>query len=242
MKTIAYETQEEWLIARRGKITGSRAKEVVNIAGCTKEMLQKALDEEGILYNKFDKKEALEEMLPKEAYAKLLSGLPKKVGFYKLIAERLAIAPDGESPMDRGHRIEEEALQRLAKELDRPVDSSLVMWMREDNENIAVSPDGVLSDIEAAEVKCLASEKHIEALLTKKVPSDYVEQVIQYFTVNDKLQMLFFVFYDPRIGFGKDFFYLEITRGEMQEQVELYLALEQQAIEEVNAIVNELTF
>ena len=49
------------------------------------------------------------------------------------------------------------------------------------------------------------------------------------------------VFYDPRM-LKHDYFALEITREEMQERVDQYLAYEQQTLEEVDAIVNELSF
>ena len=43
-------------------------------------------------------------------------GTGEKKGFYQLIADRVAIAPDGENPMDRGTRLEEEAIERFVKE------------------------------------------------------------------------------------------------------------------------------
>ena len=69
---------------------------------------------------------------------------------------------------------------------------------RDDDENIAVSPDGFIGTTEAVECKCLSSARHIEALLTRAIPSEYEYQVLQYFIVNDKLEMLNFVCYDPR--------------------------------------------
>jgi hypothetical protein len=46
-----------------------------------------------------------------------------------------------------------------------------VIWSRDDDDNIAVSPDGSVVGAPAAfEVKCLSSAKHIEAYLTKKRP------------------------------------------------------------------------
>lgn len=200
MKTLTFETREEWMEARRGKITGSRLKDII-----------------------------------------VKRGTGYKKGFYELIAERLAVAPDEENPMDRGTRLEEEAVARFVKETGRKVDDSLVIWAREDNESIAISPDGVIGKTEAVEAKCLSSAEHIKAWLTKQVPDDYEFQKLQYFIVNDALRKLNFVFYDPRIP-SKDYFVLEIKREDVQAEIEEYLAYQKGILAEVDDIVNELTF
>lgn len=200
MKTLTFETREEWLEARRGKITGSRLKDIV-----------------------------------------MRRGTGYKMGFYELIAERLAVAPDEENPMDRGTRLEEEAIARFVKETGKKVDTSLVIWARDDNESIAVSPDGIIGKTEAVEAKCLSSASHIKAWLTKQVPDDYEMQRVQYFIVNDALRKLYFVFYDPRIP-SKDYFVLEVKREDVQADVDEFLAYETSILTEVDRVVNELTF
>ena len=115
-------------------------------------------------------------------------GTAPKKGFYDLIAERVALPPDNENPMDRGERLEEEAMARFAKETGKKVDTSLIMWVSEENESIAISPDGVIGQTEAVEAKCLNSSSHIEAWLTQKLPTEHYFQVIQYFIVNPKLK------------------------------------------------------
>jgi predicted phage-related endonuclease len=199
MKVQTFTDRDSWLIARRGKITGTRLKDIIN-----------------------------------------KRGTGKKKGFYEIIAERVAVVPDGEDlekPMDRGHRLEEEAIQRFSIEYALMVDTELVMWMRDDDENIAVSPDGTVSEEAAVEVKCLNSASHIEAWLTKEIPSEYAEQVMQYFVVNPKLKKLYFVFYDPRIP-CRDFFVIEVKRNE--EEVTKYLECERIALLEINEIVEKL--
>lgn len=192
MKTLSFKDKSEWLLARRGKITGSRLKDIV-----------------------------------------VKRGTGKKIGFYELIAERLGIPADGENPMDRGTRLEEEATQEFIKVTGKKVDTSLVIWTRDDNENIAISPDGIIGKKEALEVKCLASARHIEALITQKIPDEYEFQVLQYFIVNDKLEKLYFAFYDPRI-LAKPFFVLEKTRKELQEQIDEYLEYQKNVLKEVD--------
>jgi putative phage-type endonuclease len=203
MQTLKFDTREEWLEARRGKITGSRLKDVA-----------------------------------------VKRGTAKKLAFYELIAERLTVNPDDdveENPMDRGTRLEPEALARFTKETKKKVDTSLVIWTRDDNESIAISPDGFIGKTEAVETKCLSSALHIKAFLTQQIPSDYIEQGLQYFIVNDKLKVLHFAFYDPRIPV-KDFFVIPIKRKDVQEQIDQYLAYQRDTLNEVEEIVNSLTF
>lgn len=168
-------------------------------------------------------------------------GTGQKIGYYELIAERLALPPDGENPMDRGTRLEEEAIARFVEETKKKVDTSLVIWTRDDNESIAVSPDGIIGKTEAVEAKCLGSASHIKAYLTQAVPDEHEYQVRQYFIVNDKLQTLYMVFYDPRLSV-KEFFYLTIKRKDLQEEIDQLLEYEKNILQEVTDIVNQLSF
>lgn len=200
MKTEKYSNKDEWLEARRGRITGSRA---------------------GSMFSKHDK-------------------APLKA-FYEIIAERVAVPKDDEAAMDRGTRLEDEAIKRFEKETKKKVDTSLVIWAREDDANIAVSPDGFIGKTEAVECKCLNSAAHIEAFLTNRIPSEYEGQRIQYFVVNDKLKTLHFVFYDPRLP-KIDYFEIEVTRKEVQGQVDEYLEMEREALKKIADIERQLTF
>lgn len=200
MQTLKFEDKESWLAARRGKITGSRLKDIV-----------------------------------------MKRGTGKKIGFYELIAERLGIPADDESPMERGSRLEPEAIARFEKETGKKVNTDLVIWTRDDEESIALSPDGFIGKTEAVECKCLSSAKHIEAYLTQEIPSDYEFQVFQYFIVNDKLKTLYFCFYDPRI-LVKDFFYIEVKRADIEADIKDYLEYQRNVLKEVEEAVNKLTF
>jgi hypothetical protein len=119
-----------------------------------------------------------------------------------------------------------------------------VLICRDDNEDIAYSPDGFIGKTETItetiEAKCLNSASHIEALLTGKIPNEYEEQTIQPFIVNDKLKKLHFVFYDPRMP--KDFFYFTINRKDVKDKVQEYFEIEKQALVEIAKIEKQLTF
>lgn len=199
LKITKFDSEAEWLDARRGKITGTRLKDLVSKRGGA-----------------------------------------KKIGYYELIAERVAIPPTEENVMNRGKRLEDLAIERFVKETGKVVDNDLIMWTRKDDENIAVSPDGQIGMKEAIECKCLSSARFIEALLTKKIPDEYDHQVIQYFIVNDELEILYFVFYDPRMP--KDFFYITVKREDIQVEIEEYFILEKEVLAEISEIEKLLTF
>lgn len=168
-----------------------------------------------------------------------LKGKPKK-GFYQLIAERVALEADNENAMERGIRLESEAIEMFEKETGKKVDASLVLWVSDENESIAISPDGFIGKKEAVEVKCLNSASHIEALLTQEVPSEYEFQVIQYFIVNPKLETLYFVFYDPRIP-NKPFFFLTIKRKDKEAEIKTYFEEQLRILKEVEKITLQLS-
>lgn len=164
----------------------------------------------------------------------------KKAGFWKIVAHRLAIPEyDEMHAMNRGIELEPEALKAFEEEIKIKLNKDLVLWERDDNSLIAISPDAFTEDLKTAvEVKCLGSEKHIEALYTQEVPKDFEDQVMQYFVVNDKLEKLYLVFYDPRVT-CKQLFWIEVERD--QEAVEKRLEAENKELEDVDKVVSELT-
>lgn len=169
-------------------------------------------------------------------------GTGEKIGFYETIAERIAQSADEENPMERGIRLEDEAVALFIENTGKEVDTSLVIWEREDNSSIAISPDGFIGEKEAVEIKCLSSARHIEAIITKQIPDEYSYQVIQYFIVNDKLETLYFVMYDPRMPENLQLHITKITRESQQEQIDFCLAYQKEKIAKIEEIINQLTF
>ncbi len=167
-------------------------------------------------------------------------GTEEKIGFYETIAERVATRPDSENRMARGRRLESEALERFETETGKKVNKDLVICFRDDDKNIAYSPDGLIGKTEDVEVKCLNSAAHIEALLTKEIPNEYEAQIIQGFVVNDDLKTRYMVFYDPRMP--KDFFYLTIHRADLQEKITEFLDMEREVLRQIALIESQLTF
>lgn len=163
-----------------------------------------------------------------------------KMGFWEIIAERIAIPPNGENVMDRGKRLEDIAIQRFVSETGIEVDSDLKLISREDYPNISYSPDATIGKTASLEIKCLNSANHVKALWTKQIPKEYEDQSIQPFVVNDKLETLYFGFYDPRMPV--DFFYVEVKREDILDKVQEYLEKQIIILKNAEEIINELTF
>lgn len=199
MRTHEFTNQEDWLAFRRGRISGTRVKDVI-----------------------------------------VKRGTGRKICFYELIAEKLGVeSSEDENPMERGLRLEEEAINRFRQESGKKVVAKLIIWTRDDNDNIAISPDAVIGKTEALEVKCLSSAKHLEAYLTQSVPAEYQDQAIQYFVVNEKLKTLYFAFFDPRLPV-KQFFYLTLSRKMFAEKIAEYEEVEKMILNDVMDAVKSL--
>jgi len=169
-------------------------------------------------------------------------GTGEKIAYYEIIAERICTLEEEENPMDRGTRLEQEGIEKLQDATGKEFDTSLVLWEREDNNAIAISPDGFNGSTIAAEIKCLSSAKHIESYLTKKIPEEYTFQKLQYFIVNEELETLYFGFYDPRMPKKLELHYFVIERKDVQEDVDMYLAYQKEKLEKIEEIITELTF
>lgn len=170
-------------------------------------------------------------------------GTGKKKGFYQLIADRVSIPRDDENRMDRGKRLEVEAIERFEKETGKTVNKDLVLWQRDDNPNIAISVDGYIEGKkveEAVEVKCLNSASHVEAIITGTYPKEHHEQVLQYFVVNDDLQTLYFIMYDPSVV--RDYICFTIHRKDVADEVKFHLDYQVKELQEIEEWVNKLTF
>jgi len=240
MKSVTYDSREDWLKARLGKITGSKLNEVFAVKEVTKDEISKILDREGVEYKKSDKKEILENLVPDKYKSELLGKREYKIGFYEVLAERLAVPEEGnETPIDRGVRLEGSALEEFAKMAKKKIKNDLILWISDEDESMAYSPDGCISSKEVAEVKCLSSARHLMAYFEQTIPSEYVRQCLQGFIVNEKLQTLYFVFFDPRIP-QKPLHWITLTRKELARDIEVYRQHELATIREIEEKVNQL--
>lgn len=168
----------------------------------------------------------------------------RKIGFYQMVADRLAIEPDDENVMDRGLRLEDEALKAFVKETGKIIER-VGICVHDKFPEVIQSPDALIKIgdkyKEAVEVKCLGSAKHIQAIVENEVPVDHEPQMVQYFVVNPDLERLYFVFYDPRVT-SKPLHIITVTRESLGDKPDRYLTFQVLQLKEINKIVEELAF
>lgn len=97
----------------------------------------------------------------------------------------------------RGNDLEPFAIEYLEKYTGLKFNS--VGWIQsEKNELLGISPDGITDDLKiACETKCFARKKHTEILIKNDIPLDNIYQLVHYFTVNPKLEKLYFCAFRP---------------------------------------------
>lgn len=223
---------EEWLEYRKGRSGGSQFGKLYYVGLPLKTKIIEKLEEANPL-PPADKRLPVAElaaMLTAEELAELKLEADPKDEYYKIIAERVArpLTPNdyvdqlGNQPfsmMARGHILEPEALQAFNDKTGKKANGECVVWEREDNENIYISPDATIGEAEAVEIKCLESWKIIKAYLTQEIPSEFEAQIIKYFVVNEKLEKLYFVFYTDLIP-GLEIQIFEINRKDVADKVD----------------------
>ena len=99
--------------------------------------------------------------------------------------------------MERGNDLEPEARQELSNYLG--LEFKEYGWLQSNEcDLLGISPDGLTEDETiACEIKCPSRKKHLQYILDNQIPSDYLHQCIHYFTVNSKLEKLYFCSYRP---------------------------------------------
>jgi len=97
----------------------------------------------------------------------------------------------------RGKDLEPFAIEYLEKYTGYKFES--FGWLQsEDNDLLGISPDGLTADLKiACETKCLSRKKHTQILLENEIPLEFIHQLCHYFTVNPKLEKLYFCAFRP---------------------------------------------
>ena len=185
-------------------------------------------------------------------------------GFWTVLAEKAAIPGDGEPPIERGHRLENVALEMLSEKLGIPFDYNPGIWVSDIDDDIMVSPDGAepVDDGElptySAEVKCLSSGQHLKYIyedmkarkrsdyeaiysIPNETPHFYRDQVVQAFVVNEKLEHLFFTLFDDRQELDHLMIWaIHIKRQDIQPMIDENLEMELGTLVEINQTLAEL--
>lgn len=99
--------------------------------------------------------------------------------------------------MQRGNELEPFAIEYL--ESYSRLKFMKPAWLQnEERKLLGISPDGITEDLRiACEVKCFGRKKHWETLINNEIPLENIPQCVHYFTVNDKLERLYFLSFRP---------------------------------------------
>ena len=158
--------------------------------------------------------------------------------FYEILAERLTVGIDNEdyeNAMERGTRLEPDAIAQFEFETGKIVDRVGFV----EDEGMANSPDGYIGETEAIEAKCPQGKAHVRIWLENKIPKEYWWQVIQYFVVNDKLEKVYFFSYNPEIPIHP-IHIIEVIREEVEGSILEATKAQEEFIQKVNNKLNEL--
>ena len=178
MKEVKLEQgTREWLEARKGKITGTRLKDVL----------------------KADNLPAIYELIAELGSDEIEETFTTKA-------------------MERGKNCEPIAIS-LYQHMTGVVIDSVGFCISEDNEMLALSPDGFTADrTGAVEVKSPNTATHVKYILGDRIPSEYLAQVMNYFLVNTKLDWLDFISFDDRYR-PKPIWIKRVYRHELKDQL-----------------------
>lgn len=173
---------------------------------------------------------------------KAIMGTPKarQDAIYELIAERLTVGVDGdyENAMERGTRLEPDAIAIFELEMGKQVERT-GFCEHDDYPLICNSPDGLIGEKEAIETKCMGGKNHVKMWLTNQIPDEYEWQAIQYFVVNDKLEKLYFVGYNPDIP-THPIHIIELNRSEIVDKIEEAKAAEYDFLKQVEGELSKI--
>lgn len=243
---------EPWFDWRKKRIGGTRLKGLWKAKAWTKKDLIEIYDEFDVDYEKTKNGTPkgtlgeLEKHLTPELRMALISTAPKTIEFYELLADHLGIEPNGEDVRDRGHRLEPEAAAKFSKETGKKL-GTIGAWSLEEDDRIFTSPDREVlpekGDIitEAVEIKCLSRARHLQAVVENIVPEEFESQKVQYFVVNPDLQVLWFVFYDPRV-IAHPYHVVKVTREELGNKPQEYLEFQKVQLADIDKLVEELSW
>lgn len=170
---------QAWLDARIGKITGTKAGVLA-----LDHYAQKDVAKLEAMADKAKTAEKAEEYREKAEQAKRDNErLKVNLDFWQLLADMIAEQPDGEPPMERGHRLENTNIMMACEKLDISpdvVEFDTGMWVSDVDDRIAVSPDAHakpqidINGLEylptfAFEAKSLGTKYHLQTVVPFRV-------------------------------------------------------------------------
>ncbi|UVX69677.1 MAG: alkaline exonuclease [Namikivirus sakae] len=183
---------DAWLNERLGRITGTKSGSLAldhYQQTDTKKIIKyrdKALEQAKKATSKDETEEHFRTALK---YDELLSETEAKnkrlkvgIDFWKFLAETMAEQPDGENPMERGHRLEPENIQLTLQQLGYKQEDCVTdcgIWESDEDPRIACSPDAYQNTTNptwAIECKSLGSAYHLQAVIPWMVHSQRIRR------------------------------------------------------------------
>lgn len=166
---------QAWLDARIGKITGTKAGTLA-----LEHYAQKDVSKLEAMADKAKTEEKAEEYREKAKQAKRDNErLKVNLDFWQFLADMIAEQPDGEPPMERGHRLENTNIMMACEKLDISTDIvefDTGMWVSDVDDRIAVSPDAhakpqglEYNPTFAFEAKSLGTKYHLQTVVPFRV-------------------------------------------------------------------------
>ena len=230
---------EEWLEWRKGKSGGSEIKNLWVSGLPLKSDMIKALGG-GEDIKKLSAEELAKRLSPK-TMAELKLGRKPKKHYYEMLAERVArpLTPNDYidrlngkpfSMMERGHILEPEIAARFEQVTGLTLDAKSVVWESDYSPYAYISPDRTITSEDgkvrtAVEIKALDSPKVLEIWKTGDIPEEYSPQIVKYFTVNDDLEVLYWVVGTDLIP-GLEIQIFRIPRSDVEDKIEELKAFE----------------
>ena len=188
-----------WLNERLGRITGTKSSSLAldhYQQTDTKKILEyrdKALEQSKKATTRDETEEHYRTALK---YEELLTETEAKnkrlkvsIDFWKFLAETMAEQPDGENPMERGHRLEPENINLTLQQLgfdQKDCVTDCGIWESDEDNRIACSPDAYQASENptwAIECKSLGSAYHLQAVIPWMIHT----QLIRHHTLPDNL-------------------------------------------------------
>jgi len=120
--------------------------------------------------------------------------------------------------MQYGIDTEPEAIARYEMEEMLKV-ASIGYITNSDYKYAGLSPDGVVGENGAVEVKCLLPKNHVKIIVENKVPTEYLPQLAWYFLINTDLEWIDFVSYCPKVT-SKPYFKIRVLREDAQAMID----------------------
>lgn len=181
---------DAWLAERIGRITGTKSgslamnhypkTDVKKLTECRNKALEQS---------KTAKTRAESDKYFKKAQdydARILEAETKNkqlktgIEFWKFLAETMAEQPDGENPMERGHRLEPENILLTLQQLGSQKEDCITdcgIWESDEDPRLACSPDAYQASENptwAIECKSLGSAYHLQAVIPWMIHSQYI--------------------------------------------------------------------